>query len=301
MEDGGWIYVSNCEVRDGRGGAGALRFDRQGTVIDSYSILENTSINCAGGATPWNTWLSCEEHEDGQVWECDPTGQRPAQVRPALGTFSHEAVAVDPVRQHLYLTEDQPNGGFYRFVPANPLPDLSTGRLEIASVAERDGRSWISWHAVPDPQATSTLLREQVPAYTPFRGGEGIAYQDGRVYFTTKRDNRVWWHDVQSSELGVLYDIETSDERRLSGVDNVAITPAGDVLIAEDRGDMQIVVLTPSGKITPLVQVLGQDSSEITGPAFDPLFQRLYFSSQRGTAGNSAGGITYEITATGLR
>ncbi len=93
--DGGWIYVSNSELKDKAGGAGALRFDRQGKTVDAYPILNHTSRNCAGGHTPWQTWLSCEEIEKGQVWECDPFGKNAAQVRSALGLFKHEAVAVD--------------------------------------------------------------------------------------------------------------------------------------------------------------------------------------------------------------
>ena len=63
--DGGWVYASNSELRNAQGGVRALRFDSSGTVVDCYSILENTTSNCAGGATPWGTWLSCEEHEQG--------------------------------------------------------------------------------------------------------------------------------------------------------------------------------------------------------------------------------------------
>jgi secreted PhoX family phosphatase len=294
-DDGGWVYVSNSETLL-KGGVGALRFDASGTLVDAYPILENTSLNCAGGSTPWGTWLSCEEHDRGQVYECDPFGVRPAQLRAALGTFKHEAVAVDTVNQQLFLTEDSPDGGFYRFRPAHGLPDLSEGSLDIATIERRGGRDFIVWMPVADPQATNTPTRHQVPGYSPFKGGEGMAFHDGRVYFTTKGDNRVWWYDVTSAELAVLYDHASNDNPILSGVDNVAITPAGDVLVAEDGGDMQIVVLTPDQQVMPLLQIVGHERSEICGPAFDPAHQRLYFSSQRGSAGNAEGGITYEIS-----
>jgi len=298
-DDGGWVYVSNSELRGSLGGVGALRFDSSGEVVDAYPILQNTSINCAGGPTPWGSWLSCEEFDRGQVYECDPLGIKPAVVRPALGAFKHEAVTVDTQNQCLYLTEDWPEGGFYRFRPTNGLPDLTQGELEIASVVQNQGRNYVLWRPVPDPQARQTLTYRQVADAYPFRGAEGIAMYDGKAYFTTKHDNRVWSYDTESQQLEVVYDIATNANPVLSGVDNVVITPAGDVLVAEDGGNMQLVVLTPANKTIPILQVLGHGRSEITGPAFDPSYQRLYFSSQRGALGRSDAGITYEISFQG--
>ncbi|PCJ22461.1 MAG: translocation protein TolB [SAR86 cluster bacterium] len=298
-DDGGWVYVSNSEMRSVSGGVGAIRFNSDAEVVDAYSILKDTTLNCAGGPTPWGTWLSCEEFDLGQVYECDPMGVKPAEIRPMLGTFKHEAVAVDELNQCLYLTEDWPDGGFYRFTPSNPLPDLSRGQLEIASIVETDGASFIEWLAINDPLAEHEKTRKQQPDYAPFAGSEGIAIYDNKTYFTTKHDNRVWCYDNVSQQLTIVYDIATSDTPILKGVDNVVISAAGDVLIAEDGGDMQIVVLTPDARVIPLVQIIGHDNSEITGPAFDPTYQRLYFSSQRGSLGKSAGGITYEISYIG--
>ncbi|GJM13541.1 MAG: hypothetical protein DHS20C12_19440 [Pseudohongiella sp.] len=295
-EDGGWVYVSNSELRDNAGGVGALRFNSKGEIVDAYSILSGTSVNCAGGPTPWGTWISCEEIDLGQSYECDPLGIKPAAVLPALGSFKHEAVAVDIANRCLYLTEDQRDGGFYRFRPDGEFPDLSSGTLEIAQVVSREGKSVIQWLPVPDPSAKDTATRMQVPAYTIFEGGEGLAIYDGVCYFTTKHDNRVWAYNTTTKQLDVVYDIETSSNPVLQGVDNVVITPSGDVLVAEDGGDMQIVALTADERVIPLMQVMGHEGSEVTGPAFDPSHQRLYFSSQRGATGNNEDGITYEIS-----
>src|SRR5690606_3245595 len=165
------------------------------------------------------------------VYECDPFGEVPARVLPALGRFKHEAVAVDPVQGHLYLTEDERDGGFYRFVPANGLPNLQRGSLQIAQAADDAAGTRIVWHDVPDPSAESLRTAHQVAEATRFNGGEGIAWHDGLVYFTTKGDNRVWCHDIRSGSLEVLYDAATSPSPHLTGVDNVTITPAGDVLV----------------------------------------------------------------------
>jgi len=296
-DDGGWVYVSNSEFPDDLGGVGAIRFARDGEIVDAYSILQGTSRNCAGGPTPWGTWFSCEEVADGLVYECDPLGDNEATVWPALGSFRHEAAAVDPNTGILYLTEDEPDGLFYRFVPdsvdANGIPSLDAGRLEAMGVDGGQPGGPVRWYEVPDPAAASTPTRSQVPEATAFDGGEGLWFQNGEVYFTTKGDNRVWCLDVAAQSLRIVYDAANFDEPVLTGVDNVLMSPRGDILVAEDGGDMQVVALTVEGQIAPLLQVVGHELSEITGPAFSPDGRRFYFSSQRGIV---VLGITYEVT-----
>lgn len=293
-EDGGWIYVSNSEVNDAGGGAGALRFDRSGQVIDAYSILSGTNNNCAGGTTPWGTWLSCEEVSFGRVYECDVFGKG-ATLRRGLGYFKHEAVAIDPLNMQAYLTEDTGDGCFYRYTPRSVVQgrmDLDSGTLEVALV-ENEGS--VSWQAVsnPNPGSNQTATRYQVRGAKPFNGGEGIWYHDGSVTFTSKGDNRVWQYDIDTQKLKVIYDPRTSKNPILSGVDNVTITNDGHVLVAEDGGRMQICVIGPAGDVFPLLQIVNQDDSEIAGPAINPAGDRLYFSSQRG--GRNGQGLTYEV------
>ncbi len=295
---GGWIYVSNCERSSG--GVGALTFNSQARVIDAYSICTGTSMNCAGGVLRGKKWLTCEETSTGYVYECDPFGVLPSVVRPALGRFQHEAVAEDTLNSHLYLTEDRSSGGFYRFLPdqltPQGYPDLSSGTLQIAEVTGGGIEGPVVWHDIPDPEATSTSTRYQVSASTGFNGGEGIDYHNGGICFTTKGDGRVWSYDIASGELLVLYDDSTSPNPILKGVDNLLISADGDVLVAEDGGDLEIVAIRPEGDLISLVKLSGHGSSEITGPAFDPTHRRLYFSSQRGTSGYSSKGMTFEVT-----
>src|SRR5262245_55693374 len=287
---GGWIYASNSEAT-GPVGVSAIHFDRDGVVVDAYSILTGTILNCAGGATPWNTWLSCEEHDNGYVWECDPTGAVPGIKREAMGTFKHEAVAADPRRRHFYLTEDHPDGCFYRFTPTQ-WGDLSAGLLEVASVA-LDGA--VSWLPVPAPNDTATPTRRQVPGAKAFRGGEGVVYWRWHVYFTTKGDSRVWDYNTIDESVRVFYNPLDDPNLQLTGVDNIAVTPGGDLMVAEDGGNMELVLLSPRGAAVPLLRIIGQDSSEIAGPAFAPYGgNRIYFSSQRG--GETGQGLTYEVS-----
>ena len=296
--DEGWIYVSNSEIEQ-TGGAGALRFNRDGSIADAYSILANTNRNCAGGPTPWGTWLSCEETRFGSVFECDISGKTPGEIRPGLGRFRHEAAAVDLKNWCVYLTEDEEDGCFYRYVPArylgSELMDLDHGTLQVASV---DTLGKVTWLAVPNPlphSKSEVPTRKQVKEATIFQGGEGLWYHEGLVYLTTKHDNRVWAYDTKSEVISVLYDRKIASDKTLKGVDNVTVSSDGHILVAEDGGDMQIVILGPYGDIYPIVQVHGQDHSEMTGPSISPDGTRLYFSSQRGPHAWSKG-QTFEIT-----
>ncbi len=285
----GWIYVSNSELLF-FGGVGAVRFNRRGESIDAYTICHSTSRNCAGGATPWGSWLSCEEISRGIVYECDPYGARAQTPLPAMGSFVHEAVAVDPIGRRLYLTEDRTDGRLYRYTP-HSWGHLDAGVLEVAEVHLEQR---VRWHALPNanPPPFGVPTRNQVPISTPFNGGEGIDYADGHIFFTTKGDDRVWDLDLQLETLQVLYDRATDPLKQLSGVDNLLTTPEGDILVAEDFGNMELVLLGPQQTALALLRVENQAGSELTGPAFDPSGQRLYFSSQRGVDGR---GITYEV------
>ena len=295
-EDGGWVYVSNSERSNNLGGVGAIRFDKDGNILDAYPILEKTNRNCAGGPTPWKTWLSCEEYNRGLVYECDPFGGSSAIKQPALGSFQHEAAAVDPDRGHIYLTEDETDGCFYRFTPSsiakNGRMDLSSGLLEVATKSLEE----VIWKPVPQPNPNimQASTRNQLKDALHFNGGEGIWYHEKLIFFTTKGDNRVWIYDPSQNRFTVLYDIKTTKTPILSGVDNITASSSGQLLIGEDGGDMQIVVLSLDGTLAPLVQLENQSFSEITGPAITSNKERLYFSSQRGPTLLSSG-ITYEI------
>lgn len=296
---GGWIYVSNSEfiAIAGSGGAGAVRFDHLGNVVDAYRILAGTNLNCAGGATPWGTWLSCEETDTGYTWECDPSGQQPGVRRNALGRFKHEAAAVDPEFRHVYLTEDEGDGRLYRFAP-DVWGDLASGLLEVARV---DAAGDVAWIPVPEPDPPAPIAnptRHQVSDSTPFNRGEGIVWREGHVYFTTTGDDRVWELETASQQLRILYDRSLDPGDRLNGVDNITAARSGDLLVAEDHGggEQELVLIAPDGVVSAFCELTGADqaSSEITGPAFDPWGRRLYFSSQR--AGALGIGLTYEVS-----
>lgn len=290
-EQAGWIYVSNSEVMD-VGGASAIKFASDGEIEGAYSILRGTNRNCAGGPTPWGTWLSCEEVADGRVFEADPSGNRSSVMHPSMGRFRHEAAAVDPDRQVVYLTEDEPDGCFYRFRPST-YPHLAEGTLEV--LCRRGEGQALAWRTVPDPSARGTQTRKQISSAIHFDGGEGAWYGEGGCWFTTKGDNRVWRYDADEMELKVMLG-EGALSSPLRHADNVTMSGSGEVFVAEDGPEMRICAIAAGVRVQTFLRVVGHQQSEVTGPAFSPDGSRLYFSSQRGEGGRDSDGVTYEVT-----
>ncbi|MDE0893648.1 MAG: DUF839 domain-containing protein [Acidimicrobiales bacterium] len=290
--DGGWILACNHEVFDfqtigeSAGGASAVRFDSGGSILDAYPILEGSHSNSRGATTPWGTWLSCQEaHQgDGRIWECDPTGDSPAVPRNALGVRTHGSVAVDPLGGHCYMTEAHRDGRLYRFRMLDESASgaaLADGLLE-AMVVDPDGG--VSWIPVPDPSGTVAPTRVQAADGFVTPVGGGVWVHDGSLLFTTALDDRVHAVDLANQRHWILWD-GSGHRQPLVGIGDLTVAPAsGDLFVAEDRGDMELVLVGTEGLVAPFCRMVGDDHrlSAVTGPCFDPSGTRLYISSLRG-------------------
>ena len=130
---------------------------------------------------------------------------------------------------------------------------------------------------------------------TTFNNAEGIWYWRGVTYFTTKADKVVWAYDIRAGTIERLFDRGVAADSSLDAVDNVTVSPTGDVLICEDGGNMEIGIITPAREVAPLIRFEGpdHDDSEVCGVVFSPDGNRLYCTSQRAFGGP---GAVYEIT-----
>lgn len=297
-EDEGWIYVSNSEANNG--GVGAIRFDKNANIVDGYQICKNTRRNCAGGLTPWNTWLTCEEYAEGYTWECDPFGKKKQIKIKSLGMFNHEAAAVDPKTSTIYQTEDAGSSGFFRFIPDQKITEIGQlqdvkGKFQVMKI---NSGSKVQWNDVPNPLAEMKNVKDKElmrrkenkdVEYTKFQRGEGAWYNEGKVYFATTATNEIWVFDIKNNTCKTLY----KGRGALTRPDNITVSNNGLVMAAEDGGNMEICGISKKGKAFPILRVSKHKKSELTGPAFNPSGNRLYFSSQNG---KGKGSITFEVT-----
>ena len=326
LPSGRIALVRNHELkaRDDAGGALASGFDRKadGSVLpggtttlvldpgtlaveQQYRSLAGTIRNCAGGVTPWGSWLTCEEdvtrkgegvgRDHGWVFEVPASARGLVAPHPitAMGRFNHEAAAVDPASGIVYLTEDRDDSLLYRFVPSTPGQLAKGGRLQALAVKGlKDSRNWsgegldpgtwftVHWVDIDDVHSPNDDLRWRgaEKGGLVFARGEGIHMGEGELYFCctsggADRIGQVFRLQPQTTGADRLQlFFESTSARQFNYGDNLTVAPNGHLIVCEDQYtyivDNHLRGITPDGKAYALARLRSQ--AELAGACFSP-------------------------------
>jgi hypothetical protein len=226
------------------GGTTTLVLDEQGRLLEHYASVAGTNNNCAGGPTPWGSWVTCEENTSvppqngvtqrhGYNFEVVASRRGLSEPVPlvAMGRFNHEAIAVDPLTGWVYQTEDRGDSCFYRFKP-NQYGDLRSGGVLEALVlraAPADTRTgfrgylftplaaeWVRIDDV-DPVGDTVRVEAQGKGAALFSRGEGAWYGNGLIYFVCSNGGdaargQVFAYDPAAQTLTLVVEAVTAAE-----------------------------------------------------------------------------------------
>lgn len=290
------------QAYDPRAGGGVTRVVLDPDTLAASSrnlVLAGTAMNCSGGPCP-SGWLSCEEdteNDHGFVFLCDPAASEIAEpVRiDGYGRFRHEAAAYRPGDGVCYLTEDRPDGCFYRFTPADPADPFGRGQLAALAVdGATDTAPWatgeareVRWVDLREPTPVADDLRERAQAAGAARikRGEGVCFADGRVYFTATTGGPIDAGQIfrltDEDGGGTLEVFAASEDRaQMDMPDNVTMDPRGMLWFVEDgMGHDFLRGVRPNGEVF----ALGRNAlseGEIAGVCFTPDGRAMFVNLQ---------------------
>jgi hypothetical protein len=290
-------------------------------LLRDWVSLNGTYVNCAGGTTPWGSWISSEETVAGKgsIWaqnhgynfEIQASADAPVTPVPLreMGRFVHEAVAVDQATGIVYETEDRNPGGFYRFVPRVAGQLALGGTLQILVVKGRPAYDTrvgqvigsmleVEWADIPQPDTdqpniSSGFVYNQVPEAARFSRLEGCWYGDGGIYFNATSGGdagagQVFKYMPTGPDAGALAMIyESPSTSVLNSPDNICISPRGGIVICEDgAGTNYVRGITRTGEVFDLVRN-NINTSEWAGACFAPGGRTLFVNMQGSTDQNN--------------
>lgn len=324
------VYDRDPQGRALPGGTTTLIYDLDARrTVRQHLSLAGTSTNCAGGVTPWGSWLTCEEtHEKagegvgqdhGWVFEVPASARGPVDPVPlkAMGRFDHEAACVDPLTGIVYLTEDEDDSLFYRFIPNTPGRLHEGGRLQalaIEGLAGADLRNWAGVHTwnrgdwldvrwidlneVESPNA-DLRLRGHAAGAALFARGEGLTWGDGELYATCTSGGPSEFGQIVRLVPGrdgardrIQLFLESGDDRVYDYGDNLTVTPWGDLLVCEDRYSEEAIhlrAITPDGRAYTVARNAYEGNGEFCGVCVSPDGSTVFLNIQKP-------GITLAIT-----
>ena len=288
-------------------------------LVSSFVSISGTSTNCAGGPTPWGSWITCEETTAGTVagfaqphgycFEVTAAANAPVTAVPltAMGRFVHEAIAIDPATGIVYLTEDQTDAGLYRFVPTTPGNLAAGGQLQMLAVTgqnDYDTRTGqqrlvdlpVRWVTIADPnpanaEATPSAVRAQGFALGGARFGrlEGAWFGAGRLYINSTNGGNAGlgqvWEYAPATNAGTLRLLfESAAAADLASPDNLCVSPRGQgmVLCEDGSGVQHLRGLTREGQIFDFARnaIAGFTQEEFAGATYSPDGQTLFVNVQ---------------------
>lgn len=209
LDDGGYVYVANSEDDNRKGGVYGLYFDKNAEVVEYKALLTGTTWNCGGGISPWNTWISCEEHSSGQCWQVDPNPssihhEKPEKTKLGGNGGKFESVAVDntnPRKPVFFTTEDDTYGALRRFEAPhgdgwNALHE--DGRTTFLVIL---GDGTFKW--------TSNQQEGRASAGRYFQNSEGIQVHERKLFFMAKVSRQLYILDLDNN----TYEVETTGKK----------------------------------------------------------------------------------------
>jgi secreted PhoX family phosphatase len=285
--------------------------DGRAELVKQFASLTGTFVNCAGGSTPWGSWISCEETVAGTAegWEknhgynFEIPASSDGPVTPValkdMGRFEHEALATDPATGWIYQTEDRMPSGFYRFKLAVAGQLAQGGTLEVLAIDGRPGYNTMTGQTLFKPLNVKWVPIEQpdsdlaaLPSGFVFNQGEGAAqfarlegcwYGDNSIFFNATSGGdagagQVWQYHLRSQKLQLIF--ESPSASILNSPDNICVSPRGGIVICEDGSGTNFVRgLTRDGSIFDLARN-NLNGSEWAGACFSPQGRTLFVNIQ---------------------